>query len=103
MLLGIPQAADRVRRHPPLTTAIEKGIRRPGPCLQPPGPTPDLAPGAEHEQPVVARSEGNARARWQQILPLYAQGMKIDTISQITGYDRTTVRRYVRAPRWLRG
>ncbi|MFI7337030.1 ISL3 family transposase [Streptomyces sp. NPDC050085] len=96
-LPGVPQVADRWHVLHNLATAVEKTIRHHRPCIQPPEPPPAPDPGPEHEPPVITRSEENARARWQQIHPLYAKGMKIDTISQITRYDRTTVRRYAKA------
>ncbi|WP_338704390.1 ISL3 family transposase (plasmid) [Streptomyces sp. Q6] len=96
-LPGVPQVADRWHVLHNLATAVEKAIRRHRPCLQPPESEPDLGPATERQEPVVTRTEENTRARWQQIHPLYVKGMKIDAISQVTGYDRTTVRRYARA------
>ncbi|MFF4410166.1 ISL3 family transposase [Streptomyces sp. NPDC001404] len=96
-LPGAPQVADRWHILHNLATAVEKAVRRHQACLQPPVPEPDPPQTAVEDEPVESRYEQNTRARWQQIHPLYEKGMKIDTISKLTGYDRTTVRRYARA------
>ncbi|MCX4683454.1 transposase [Kitasatospora purpeofusca] len=54
------------------------------------------APEAEN-QAVPGRLEQATRARWQQIRPLFENGMTLQAISQLTGYDLTTIRRYARA------
>ncbi|MCX5247141.1 ISL3 family transposase [Streptomyces sp. NBC_00201] len=96
-LPGIPQIADRWHILHNLATAVEKAVRRHRPCLQPPSPARDRRPSPQGEERVETRYEQNTRARWQQIRPRYQKGMTIDAISKLTGFDRTTVRRYARA------
>ncbi|MFJ8744700.1 ISL3 family transposase [Embleya sp. NPDC127516] len=96
-LPGVPQVADRWHLLDNLATAVEKAIRRNRACLNPPEPertVPGRAPDADGEE-SPARQQ--IRARWTEIRTLYERGTTITAISEQTGLDRKTVRRYAHA------
>ncbi|MGF1427107.1 ISL3 family transposase [Kitasatospora sp. LaBMicrA B282] len=102
-LPGVPQVADRWHILHNLAIAVEKAVRRHRTCLAPPAPDPgDTETGAGQtppllDQPAPGRREQTTRARWQEVRPLFENGMTLQAISRHTGYDLTTVRRYARA------
>lgn len=92
-LPGIPQVADRWHLLHNLATAVEKAVRRHRACLKQPGPEPDSTAAPPEE----TRAQQQIRARWKEIRTLYQKGMRISAISDRTGLDRKTVRRYAHA------
>ncbi|MEV6995967.1 ISL3 family transposase [Streptomyces sp. NPDC093228] len=96
-LPGVPQVADRWHLLDNLATAVEKAVRRHRACLNPPKPertVPERAPDAGGEE---SPAQQQIRARWTEIHTLYEQGTTITVISEQTGLDRKTVRRYAHA------
>ncbi|MFI6986740.1 ISL3 family transposase [Embleya sp. NPDC050154] len=94
-LPGVPQVADRRHLLDNLATAVEKAVRKHRACLNPPLPehgVPESAPDPE-ESPARQR----IRARWTEIRTLHERGLTITAISEQTGLDRKTVRRYAHA------
>ncbi|MER6917069.1 ISL3 family transposase [Streptomyces sp. NPDC000594] len=98
-LPGVPQVADRWHLLDNLATAVEKAVRRLRACLAPPKPErtvpePEASPDSDSEEnPAHQR----IRARWTEIHTLYERGATITAISEQTGLDRKTVRRYAHA------
>ncbi|MDX2586436.1 ISL3 family transposase [Streptomyces sp. WI04-05A] len=90
-LPGIPQVADRWHLLHNLATAVEKTVRRHRTCLNQPDPDSTAVP------PEETRAQQQVRARWNEIRTHYENGMRISAISDRTGLDRKTVRRYVHA------
>ncbi|MFH8698875.1 helix-turn-helix domain-containing protein [Streptomyces chartreusis] len=85
--------ADRWHLLHNLATAVEKTVRRHRACLKQPGPEPDSTAAPPEE----TRAQQQIRARWNEIRTLYENGMRISAISDRTGLDRKTVRRYAHA------
>lgn len=95
-LPGVPQVADRWHLLDNLATAVEKAVRRHRACLNPSKPErtlPESAPDVGEESPAHKQ----VRARWSEIHTLYERGATITAISEQTGLDRKTVRRYAHA------
>ncbi|MFD7551485.1 transposase [Streptomyces sp. NPDC059816] len=98
-LPGVPQVADRWHLLGNLATAVVKAVRRHRACLAPPKPErtipePEASPDSDSEEnPAHQR----IRARWTEIHTAYERGATITAISEQTGLDRKTVRRYAHA------
>ncbi|MEW1551819.1 DesA/ISL3 alpha bundle tail domain-containing protein, partial [Streptomyces tsukubensis] len=94
-----PQVADRWHLLDNLATAVEKAVRRHRACLAPPKPErtipePEASPDYDSEEKPAHQ---RIRARWTEIHTTYERGATITAISEPTGLDRKTVRRYAHA------